>query len=257
MRNSFTSKGTVELSGARICWFERSTLNSDPFAWLGDHVSLYIDADDELLGRIEDGELDFDEDLKRLRAVVRIASSNGLRLAAFVTALRTLVEGSAPGAVEWHQESEGEHRFVRLSADDLADDLALYYATTSDAWILSLHRESLVQALERGSRSDEPGAASRTASWAGASAGLEISAGGLEALELLDETSVRHTLRRRVFQTLPILNEWKRRFPDFDPYTDLYFPGGVPNAYMGSTWGLRVKEMDLNTPRPRANGPAG
>ncbi len=39
------------------------------------------------------------------------------------------------------------------------------------------------------------------------------------------------------------------RFPDFDPYTDLYFPGGVPNAYMGSKWGLRVKEMDLNTPR--------
>ncbi len=46
------------------------------------------------------------------------------------------------------------------------------------------------------------------------------------------------------------------RFPDFDPYTDLYFPGGVPNAYMGSNWGLRVKEMDLNTPRLQANGRA-
>lgn len=46
------------------------------------------------------------------------------------------------------------------------------------------------------------------------------------------------------------------RFPDFDPYADLYFPGGVPNAYMGSNWGLRVKEMDLNTPRSRGGGPA-
>jgi putative CocE/NonD family hydrolase len=45
------------------------------------------------------------------------------------------------------------------------------------------------------------------------------------------------------------------RFPDYDPYTDLYFPGGVPNAYMGSNWGGRVKEMDLNTPRSRAGGP--
>ena len=44
------------------------------------------------------------------------------------------------------------------------------------------------------------------------------------------------------------------RFPDYDPYTDLYFPGGVPNAYMGSNWGGRVKEMDLNTPRRRADG---
>jgi putative CocE/NonD family hydrolase len=45
------------------------------------------------------------------------------------------------------------------------------------------------------------------------------------------------------------------RFPDYDPYTDLYFPGGVPNAYMGSNWGGRVKEMDLNTPRTRGSGP--
>lgn len=47
------------------------------------------------------------------------------------------------------------------------------------------------------------------------------------------------------------------RFPDYDPYTDLYFPGGVPNAYMGSNWGNRVKEMDLNTPRPTPSGPVG
>ena len=45
------------------------------------------------------------------------------------------------------------------------------------------------------------------------------------------------------------------RFPDYDPYTDLYFPGGVPNAYMGSNWGGRVKEMDLNIPRSRGGGP--
>jgi putative CocE/NonD family hydrolase len=41
------------------------------------------------------------------------------------------------------------------------------------------------------------------------------------------------------------------RFPDYDPYADLYFPGGVTNAYMGSNWGLRVKDMDLNIPRSR------
>ncbi|MFC1660065.1 CocE/NonD family hydrolase [Gemmatimonadota bacterium] len=45
------------------------------------------------------------------------------------------------------------------------------------------------------------------------------------------------------------------RFPDYDPYADLYFPGGVPNAYMGSNWGGRVKQMDLNTPRRRGSAP--
>ena len=47
------------------------------------------------------------------------------------------------------------------------------------------------------------------------------------------------------------------RFPDYDPYTDLYFPGGVPNAYMGSNWGLRVKDMDLNIPRNRGGRTVG
>lgn len=39
------------------------------------------------------------------------------------------------------------------------------------------------------------------------------------------------------------------RFPDYDPYADLYFPGGVPNANMGENWGRMVKELDLNLPR--------
>ncbi len=53
----------------------------------------------------------------------------------------------------------------------------------------------------------------------------------------------------------PAIKAGISRFPDYDPYTDLYFPGGVPNAYMGSNWGGRVKQMDLNTPRSRGGGP--
>jgi hypothetical protein len=44
----------------------------------------------------------------------------------------------------------------------------------------------------------------------------------------------------------PALKAIVPRFPDYDPYEDLYFPGGVPNAYMGRTWGLRVKKLDQN-----------
>lgn len=47
------------------------------------------------------------------------------------------------------------------------------------------------------------------------------------------------------------------RFPDFDPYADLYFPGGVPNAYMGREWGTEVKAMDLNVKRSYEDGPRG
>lgn len=47
----------------------------------------------------------------------------------------------------------------------------------------------------------------------------------------------------------PALRAVVSRFPDYDPYADLYFPGGVPNAYMGSNWGARAKALDLNLPR--------
>ncbi|KAA3448145.1 family S15 peptidase [Mesorhizobium sp. SARCC-RB16n] len=36
------------------------------------------------------------------------------------------------------------------------------------------------------------------------------------------------------------------RFPDYDPYEDLYFPGGIPNVHMGQNWGNLVKDMDRN-----------
>jgi predicted acyl esterase len=44
----------------------------------------------------------------------------------------------------------------------------------------------------------------------------------------------------------PVLKGIVSRFPDYDPYADLYFPGGVPNRWMAETWGLAVKQMDLN-----------
>jgi uncharacterized protein len=55
----------------------------------------------------------------------------------------------------------------------------------------------------------------------------------------------------------PALKAVISRSPDYDPYADLYFPGGVPNAYMGRTWGLSVKDMDLNVKRSYKDGPRG
>lgn len=39
------------------------------------------------------------------------------------------------------------------------------------------------------------------------------------------------------------------RFPDFDPYSDLYFPGGILQTGFSTAWSQRVKELDLNVPR--------
>lgn len=45
------------------------------------------------------------------------------------------------------------------------------------------------------------------------------------------------------------------RFPDFDPYSDLYFPGGIFHTSFGKAWSEKVKSLDLDV----SNGepPAG
>jgi uncharacterized protein len=36
------------------------------------------------------------------------------------------------------------------------------------------------------------------------------------------------------------------KFPDFDPYTDLYFPGGIFHTSFGRAWGDKVRNLDLD-----------
>lgn len=44
------------------------------------------------------------------------------------------------------------------------------------------------------------------------------------------------------------------RFPDFNPYTDEYFPGGVANSAFGKGWSDMVRAMDFNVPRSAPGG---
>ena len=44
------------------------------------------------------------------------------------------------------------------------------------------------------------------------------------------------------------------RFPDHDPYTDLYLPGGIWHVAFGKKWSDRVKAQDLNVKRVGADG---
>jgi hypothetical protein len=184
-------------------------VGADPFAWVGDFVSLYVDRDEEFLAGLEAGGAAWSE----APAVLHVDVASGLKLVAFLTALRTLAEQMAPGVVAWDEEVEGEHRFVRLSSAEVDDDAALYYATTPNAWLVSLDRAALVRALER-AQAGEP---APPAPWAGHSVGFEVTREGLVLLEILDGTEVEDNLRRLAWDRLPILNEWKRRYPDRDP----------------------------------------
>ncbi len=44
------------------------------------------------------------------------------------------------------------------------------------------------------------------------------------------------------------------RFPDFDPYTDLYFPGGIFHLAFGKNWSESVRSQDMNEKRMGPDG---
>ncbi|RVC93494.1 CocE/NonD family hydrolase, partial [Mesorhizobium sp. M2A.F.Ca.ET.029.05.1.1] len=44
----------------------------------------------------------------------------------------------------------------------------------------------------------------------------------------------------------PALKGIVPRFTDYDPYEDIWFPGGIRNAFVGERWGNRVKSLDRN-----------
>jgi len=194
----------------------------DALSWMGEYVTVYFDHDQALFDRIT-GDEPFDADVffddwNAIPVALTLDVTSGLKLVAFLTALRGMVEQTAPNMVTWHQEQEGEHRFVRIASTEGAGmDVALYYAASADAWILSPHRPTLLRALDRAAARAQGEAEEAPAPWAGQSAGFTIDRRGIDLLEALGENELGDNLRRLAWDKLPILDEWKRRYPDQDP----------------------------------------
>jgi putative CocE/NonD family hydrolase len=68
-----------------------------------------------------------------------------------------------------------------------------------------------------------------------------------------------NTAEHSVFSNHPALKVANPRFSDFDWYTSLVFPGGVPNKIISSGWGGYVWSLDMNDAAalndPNADGP--
>lgn len=196
-------------------------LGVDPLSWLGTWLAVYADEGpfwDDLLDAedVQEALEALQDDVNSVPLAVAIAVRNPLKLALFLTGLRTFAEGTAPGMTDWKERMVGERRFVEISSPGMGEEFSLFYATTPTALILSLNEPTLLRAMEREERrrAGEPG---RETSWEGSHAVLQLTGRGLEILEVAFEGEVADTLRRGSWRNLPILNEWKRLHPELDP----------------------------------------
>lgn len=205
-------------------------VNTSPLSWVGDWTTLYFDEDPfwHDLAKAEDAEQFMEKNFHRLPMAIEIDSRSGLRLVAFLTGVKSLLETAAPGMTVWENKEHEGQKYVTITpseeAVDEADELkdaALYYAPGSSL-ILTLNEEVLKRSLaRRKSRREAEKQGEKLPAqehrWLGKNLNVQADQKLLALLVGAFGEQYQQQMRRRAWGNLPILNEWQRMFPDEDP----------------------------------------
>ncbi|MBA3685906.1 MAG: hypothetical protein H0W72_11795, partial [Planctomycetes bacterium] len=200
-------------------------LRVDPLGWLGSSVAVWADPDpfwDEFV-RDSDPSSFLERAFYRLPVALRAESNDALKLAAFLTALRAMAEQSAPGMTTWETRTWRDQGYVRVgpaagareAAGDFAEG-ALYYAATPDALLVSFNEDVIKRAIDR---AKAPPAVAPTP-WLGANTALRLEPGVMAMQRALGRSfdgGLADAWTGRSWSNLPILGEWRQRWPDLDP----------------------------------------
>ncbi len=193
-----------------------------PLSWVGDSISVYADDDPfwQEIGKAPDAWKFIQKEVHRLPVAVRIDCKSGLKLAAFLTAIRAYADQSAPNMVTWENRTHAGLTYVRVAPAPRnglgeLEKIALYYAPTPEALVLTLSEPLLKRSLDRRAAA-KPGE-SPTAAWAGQNLALHANSSVATQFESLMRTSFLQQAQVLSWANLPILNELRRLHPDADP----------------------------------------
>jgi hypothetical protein len=208
-------------------------LGADPLAWMGPTVSLYID-DAELWDRPrpDDGADAWVE----VPVVLLAENKDSLKLTMFLAAVRAFVDQTAPEMTQWESLKHGEHPYVKVSASPraraeggpAAENIAVYYAPGAKTLTIALSEQAIKRSLDRlyGSGgttqpATQPATQPTDRPWLGENLCLQIDRRFIDRVMHFWTGEARHAyehaLRERAWSNLPILNEWKHRYPGEDP----------------------------------------
>ena len=193
-----------------------------PLSWIGDCIAVYADDDPfwQEMAKAPDAQKFLEKEVHRLPVAVRIDCKSGLKLAAFLTAIRAYADQSAPNLVTWENRTHAGMTYVRVAPTprgDLAviEKIALYYAPTPEALVLTLSEPTLKRALDRRAAA-KPGEAP-VAAWAGQNLALHAESSLVTQFEGLMGGSFLNEAQVLAWANLPILNELRRLHPEADP----------------------------------------
>lgn len=222
-------------------------LKVNPLGWMGESISLTLE-DGYFWDAIEGGPLEDNlEILFHLPILVRVESNSRLKLAAFLTALKVAINSSSPGLVDWNVRTHNKQSYVIVSGEraDL-ETTAVYYAALPKALLMSLDEDVLRRAIDR--EIAGPSKEHTVPLSAGRQLFLQTSPQFLaKVTDFLGSGSIENYQQQSSWRALPILNEWKKRFPGQNPLVvhrttlgaDLNCPGGK-----GYRWNAKAGTME-------------
>ncbi len=206
----------------------------DPLGWIGESIGIFVEETSfwKDLEQAEDTDDFMENNFHHMPLAVRIDNKNSLKLTAFLTALRGMINQSAPGLTTWETLKYNEKPYVRITPSakesGVPEDFAVYYAALSGYLLITLNEPLLQRALKRTGGSPEekeaenPGKkkpGEKQPDWLGKSVNLRVSKKGLLAFYKLIGREYQRILQHASWSNITILNELKKQFPDQDPNT--------------------------------------
>lgn len=196
-------------------------------SWLGQSITVYADDDPfwKEFAAATNTDTFLDSSFGRLPIALHCEVKNPLAAAAFLTALHAFADQSAPQMTVWENHDYKGRTYVKivpakgaLEADP-GENWSVCYAVTPASLTVTLNEDLLKRALDRQIAAADAKAppVSGVQPWLGSNACFQINAKFIEVLAKVMRDNNRAQAQLLAWNNLPILNEWKRLYPDQDP----------------------------------------
>ena len=195
---------------------------ANPLGWFGDYLSLNLKTSpfwNEVQSADNPGNF-VENNYTRVPVGLSIGVQDSLRLTMFLTGLRGMVTQSAPGLTTWENLTHAEVTYVRVTSTRNptstrpGSSWSVYYAVFPDMLYVSLDEKMvkhMIDSRQHAKTSTDNSSAAKK------HIDVAIRRPFLDLVGALFEDSYQERRRQSCWNNLPILNVWKRRYPDRDP----------------------------------------
>jgi hypothetical protein len=217
--------------GSNIFRMFAPQVNADPLSWIGQSIAVYAEDSPVWKELAESKDSRFvTSNFHRFPVALYVQVQSGLRLTAFLAGVRAYVEQTTPGMTVWESMEHSGQPYVKVSPSararqnepELPEEAGLYYVASGEHLLVTVSHELLKRALERYAqqqqakeKGEEPQRAGLP--WLGENLCAQIDQRALEFFEVAFGNNFQQLMQHVAWNNIPILNEWKRRYPDQDP----------------------------------------